>query len=167
MVRRRAAEPPRGGRDADPESVAREIALRRLTVRARTRAELAADLARRDVPGDVATRVLDRFEEVGLVDDADFARMWVHGRHGVSARRLRDELRGKGVGADEIDAAVGEIDDDHDLASAREVARRRLRSLRAVDDVVRDRRLAGALARRGFGADVVHQVLREVRHGEL
>lgn len=153
--------------DADPVAVAREIALRRLTVRARSRAELEADLARRNVPEEAATAVLDRFEEVGLVDDADFARMWVTSHPGVSARRLRDGLRAKGIDGDHIEAAVGAVTSEDDLDSARALATKKLRSLGNQTDVVRDRRLAGALARRGFGSSVVSQVLREVRAGEL
>src|SRR5918996_975124 len=69
----RAAPRPRDGPadpevpDADPEAVARKILLRRLTDRPRSRAELAEALAKRDVPKEMATRLLDRFEEVGLV----------------------------------------------------------------------------------------------------
>ncbi len=111
--------------------------------------------------------MLDRFEEVGLIDDADFARMWVAGRPGVSSRRLRDELRLKGVPTDDIQGAVGAIDHDDDLQSARAFAVKKLRSLASVEAVVRDRRLAGALARRGFGSGIVAEVLREVRSGEL
>lgn len=153
--------------DADPVEVAKEIALRRLTVRARTRAELGADLARRNVPPEVADEVLDRFEEVGLVNDADFARLWVSGRSGASSRRLRDELRAKGVAAEDIEAALGEVDDEADLAAARTFAAKKLRTSGNLDQLVRDRRLVGALARRGFGSGIVAQVLREVRAGEL
>ncbi len=154
------------GPDADRVAVAREIALRRLTTRARTRAELAEDLARRNVPEEAATAVLDRFEEVGLVNDADFARMWVTGRPGSSSRRLRDELRRKGVPTEEIEAAVGQVSHDDDLEAARALAVKKLRSLRRVEPVVRDRRLAGVLARRGFSSGIVSQVLREVRAEE-
>ena len=70
-------DPEADGPDADPESVARTILLDQLTGRARSRKELADKLAAKDVPDEVATRLLDRFEEVGLVDDAAFARSWV------------------------------------------------------------------------------------------
>src|SRR6185312_15430154 len=55
--------------DADPVAVAREICLRLLTERARTRQELAQALARKGVPADAAAAALDRFDEVGLIDD--------------------------------------------------------------------------------------------------
>ena len=85
---------------ADPEQVARTILLRRLEAAPRTRAELATTLRERNVPDEVALRVLDRFEEVGLIDDRVFARMWVESRQrgrNLSGRALRSELRRKGV----------------------------------------------------------------------
>src|SRR4051794_41848004 len=69
-----ASEPPDpADPDADPESVARTIALRMLDRQPRTRLELERAMARRDVPPDVAAAVLDRFTEVGLVGDEAFA----------------------------------------------------------------------------------------------
>ncbi len=56
------------------EEQARSLCLRLLTARARTRAELAGQLAKRGYPDDVTTRVLDRLTDVGLVNDADFAK---------------------------------------------------------------------------------------------
>ena len=77
-----AADPERDlGPEADPESVARTILLNQLTGRARSRKELADKLAGKLVPDEIATRLLDRFEEVGLVDDAAFARLWIDSRH--------------------------------------------------------------------------------------
>src|SRR3954454_1475307 len=86
--------------DVDPESVARAIALRMLERQPRTRAELARGMARRGVPADVAAAVLDRFTEVGLVDDEAFASAWVESRHagrGLGRRALTAELRRRGV----------------------------------------------------------------------
>ena len=62
---------------ADAESVARTIALRRLTMRAHTRHELDKALQAKNVPQSVKEAVLDRMQEVGLVDDATFAVDWV------------------------------------------------------------------------------------------
>ena len=103
----RQARPPSGedcsrdlGPEADPESVARKILLDQLTGQARSRKELSDKLASRNVPDDVATRLLDRFEEVGLVDDEAFARAWVESRQrgrGLARRALQQELRRKGI----------------------------------------------------------------------
>lgn len=150
--------------DADPVAVAREIALRQLTVRARTRTELARALAKRKVPTEVAQTVLDRLTEVGLIDDAMFARDWLESgsRRNKSRRALAVELSEKGVARDIIDQALAELESDTDHLVALAFAERKARSLRGLDHQVAYRRLAGALARRGFAASVVAEVVREV-----
>src|SRR5580704_18452142 len=92
------------------EEQARALCLRLLTATARTRAELAGQLAKRGYPDDVSTRVLDRLADVGLVDDADFAEQWVRSRRaraGKSKRALAAELHTKGVDNELITAALG------------------------------------------------------------
>ena len=93
-------DPVAGGPDADQEAVARKILLDQLTGQARSRSELAGKLAAKGVPDELAARLLDRFEEVGLVDDQAFARAWVQSRQpgkGLARRALAQELRRKGV----------------------------------------------------------------------
>lgn len=152
------------GPEADPEGVGRKILLDQLTGRARSRSELAAKLARKRVPPEIATRLLDRFEEVGLVDDAAFAREWVESRHatrGLAKRALSVELRRKGVGDDVIAEAVSGVSSDDEDASARELVRRKLRSLGRFDEATQIRRLQGMLARKGYPSSVVYRVVRE------
>jgi regulatory protein len=139
--------------DASPESVARRIVLTALTSAPRTRAELAALLAKRDVPADVGETVLDRFSQVGLVDDAAFASAWVDTRHvgrGLGRRALGDELRRKGVDQAVTSLALEQVSDADELAAARALVRRKLAGSQSLDPVKRDRRLLGMLARRGY-----------------
>jgi regulatory protein len=150
--------------DADPEAVARKILLRRLTDRPRSRAELAEALAKRDVPKQMATRLLDRFEEVGLVDDEAFARAWVQtrmGNKGLARRALGAELRRKGVADDVVRTVLDEIDGDAEVDAARRLVRRKLPSTRGLDTQVRMRRLAGMLGRKGHPAGLALRVVRE------
>lgn len=145
--------------------MARTILLRRLEHAARTRTELAETLQQRAVPRDVAERVLDRFEEVGLIDDRLFARMWVESRQagrGLAKRALKEELRRKGLREDDIAEAVGRVTPDAELASARGIALRRASALEGLPRQTQIRRLRGALARRGYSADVTATVAREV-----
>ncbi|HEX5597717.1 MAG TPA: regulatory protein RecX, partial [Micromonosporaceae bacterium] len=93
----------------DEAEVAREICLRQLAVRPRSRAELATALARRGISDEVATQVLDRYDEVGMIDDAAFARAWVSSRHqgrGLARRALANELRQRGIDADTASEAL-------------------------------------------------------------
>jgi len=163
-------EDPGSGRpepDADPVAVAREICLRLLTDRARTRQELAQALARKGVPADAAATVLDRFDEVGLIDDVAFAGQWVHSRHtyrGLGRRAIAVELRRKGVADDIAGEALAEVDAESEARRGRELVDRKLRSL-TLDTVeqraVAARRLVGMLARKGYGAGVAYRVVRE------
>jgi regulatory protein len=156
------------GPEADHEAVARKILLDQLTGQARSRAELEGRLARKKVPPEVAHRLLDRFEEVGLVDDAAFAREWVESRRagrGLARRALSQELRRKGVDPSVIAAAVAGVDPDDEEEAARELVRRRMRSLARYDDAVRARRLTGMLARKGYPPEVAYRVVREELEG--
>ena len=149
---------------ADPEGVGRTILLDSLTGQARTRKELADKLARREVPDEIATELLDRFTEVGLIDDASYARQWVESRHrsrGLAPRALAQELRRKGVGDDEAKAALEQIDDDDQRTAARALVDKKLRSMRGLDPQVATRRLAGLLARKGYSAGLAFSVVRE------
>jgi regulatory protein len=151
--------------DADPESVARLIALQMLETSPRTRAELAAALARRGVPDDAAATVLDRFTDVGLVDDEAFAAAWVDSRHrgrGLARRALSAELRRKGVDQETAATALERISTDDEADAARTLVRRRAATMQSLPLEVRTRRLVSMLARKGFGAGLAYRVVREV-----
>jgi regulatory protein len=149
---------------SDPESVARAICLRLLSLQPRTRSELAAALAKRDVPEEAATAVLDRFGEVGLIDDDAFAKAWVETRHrgrGLARRALAQELRTKGVDTDVARAALDQLDPASEEAAARALVARKLRSTRGVPAPARLRRLAGMLARKGYPQGLAMRVVRD------
>jgi regulatory protein len=151
--------------DADPVEVARTIVLRKLAAQDRTRAELATVLHSRQVPDDVADVVLDRMSEVGLIDDAAFAERWVASRQRrrhLSRAALQRELATKGVGGEELAAAIADVDDDDELEAARTMTEKKAAGMAGLAPDVRYRRLAGALARRGFGPAIAARVLADV-----
>lgn len=150
---------------ADPDSVAHTICLRLLTVRARSRTELARALATRHVPEDAANRVLTRLTEVGLIDDQAFARSFVESRHhdrGLAARELSRQLLSKGIDGAAVADAVAGIDPDRERETARGLVERKLRSMSGLDAQVQTRRLAGMLARKGYSPGMAFQLVREV-----
>ncbi|NGN69252.1 recombination regulator RecX [Streptomyces sp. A7024] len=155
--------------ERDPAERARAICLRLLTGTPRTRKQLADALAKRDIPDEVAEEVLSRFEEVGLINDAQFAGAWVESRHhgrGLARRALASELRTKGVDTAVIDEAVAQLDSDQELEMARELVARKLRSTRGLDRDKRLRRLAGMLARKGYNQGQALRVVREALEAE-
>jgi len=168
----RFAEPPTTGaaaHDDEPDAyeVARTIALRLLEAAPRSRHQLGERLARRGVAPEVAERVLDRFVEVGLLDDAAYAGMLVRSRRasrGLAPRALALELRRAGIDEETAAAALADLEVEQD-ESDEEVATRLVR--RRLEDDVALRRLVGMLARKGyppaFAARLVREVLREER----
>ena len=153
-----------GDDPGDPESVARAICLRALTGAPKTRQQLADLLARRGVPEEAAIAVLDRFDEVGLIDDAAFARAWVTSRQagrGLGRRALQAELRAKGVDPQVAASAVALVGDDDERETARRLVDRRLRGMARLDRATAPRRLIGMLARKGYSCGVAAAVVRE------
>jgi len=153
------------GPAADPASVARSICLRLLTAGPKTRAQLADALAARDVPDDVAAEVLDRYSDVGLIDDAAFAAMWVSSRQigkGLARRALTHELRHRGVDEATVAEAVDRVSAADEEAAARELVSRRLPSLARYDHATKVRRLVGLLQRKGYSGGLAFRVVREL-----
>jgi regulatory protein len=147
------ADDQRPAPDFDPYELAREICLRQLSVRPRTRAELATALRKRGIDDEVATTVLTRYDEVGLIDDAAFARAWVSSRHhgkGLARRALANELRQRGVEQEFVAAALDDLDGDTEAATARTLVDRKLRSMGSAPPDAVFRRLVSMLARKGY-----------------
>ncbi|WP_335933350.1 recombination regulator RecX [Streptomyces sp. PTD5-9] len=157
------------GEPRDPVEQARNVCLRLLTGTPRTRKQLADALRKREIPDEAAEEVLSRFEDVGLIDDAAFADAWVESRHhgrGLARRALVRELRTKGVDSAVIDEAVGQLDAEQEEATARELVARKLRSTRGLERDRRLRRLAGMLARKGYGEGMALRVVRQALEEE-
>ncbi len=157
--------------DAEPgsEEAARAICLRLLTAGPRTRAQLATALRKRRIPGEVAESVLSRFAEVGLIDDAAFARAWVESRHhsrGLARRALTAELRQRGIPDVEARSAVNLLGPQDELATARRLVAKRVPATRGKPAPARARQLMGMLARKGYPAGLAAQVVREALEQE-
>jgi len=163
-------EPPATGaasqdKEPDPESVARAIALRKLGAAPQSRAQLAEAMARKNVPEEIAEKVLDRFEDVNLIDDAAYAEMLVRTRHnerGLARRALAHELRRKGVDAETAEAALETIQPEDEAERAVELVRKKARSTTGVEPVKRRRRLVSMLARKGYGPGVAMRAVDQV-----
>ncbi|RKW70911.1 regulatory protein RecX [Galactobacter caseinivorans] len=147
----------------------------------RTRFELSQKMRERDVPEQAIDVVLHRFEELKLIDDRAFATAWVESRarsKGFARSRLKQELRRKGVGAQDLEAALEQIDGDEERVRCQELALKKLgtRTLPPAgpgqeDRAERDkvlRRLLGFLARKGYPGGVAMSAARSAmdRHDQ-
>ena len=156
--RRRREEP------QDPEARARGLLLDSLSRSMRTRGQLADMLARKEIPEEIAESVLDRFAELGLVDDAAYAEAFTRSRHeykGLGSRAIAFELRRRSVPDEVVQEAVSVLDSEQEERTAFRLARERQARMAGLPREVQARRLAGFLARKGYGGDVVGRAVRD------
>ena len=152
---------------------ARALVLRKITGAPKSRYQLVQALREKEYPQELITAVLDRLEEVHLIDDEAFARSWVATRHeskSLGRRMLRQELREKGISEETAEAAVSSLSDEDDDAAARDLIENKLRTVSVPqgnspeDRKERDkiaRRLVGALGRRGHSPGAALRLVRE------
>jgi regulatory protein len=152
---------------AERGSQAWNAALRLLEVRPRTERELRDRLRRKEYNPDQIDKTIARLRELELLDDRQFAKLWVANRQNLNprgAQGLRHELRTKGVAkdvADEVVAASTDADSERD--ACRDVAERALHKYsNAPDRATFQRRFGGFLQRRGFSYDTIKPILDEM-----
>ena len=142
---------------SDPAGVARAIVLRQLSQAPRTRSQLLATLLRRGC-------VLDRFTEVGLIDDAAYAELYVRSKQAsrsLAKPALRRELRTKGVDPQTAADVLDAVSDADEEERARALVRSRIARLHGLDRCVQVRRLAALLARKGYPSALAARVVFE------
>jgi Uncharacterized protein conserved in bacteria len=118
--------------------------------------------AAKGVPDGAASTVLDRFAEVGLINDAVIAENYAlvqHRQRGLAARAVAGKLRRRGLDEDSIRTALMPIDASSEQAAASALVARRLRTLRRLEPSVQARRVYGLLARRGYSASIATAVI--------
>lgn len=134
----------------DAQETARECALRFLAPRPRSVAEVRQHLAKKKFAAEVIDHVLARLQEVGLLDDAAFARNWVENREQFrprAARALRVELKRKGLGTVEIASAMANVDERESAYRAAQTRAYRWRHLAHREFL---EKMIAFLMRRGF-----------------
>jgi len=151
-------EPPRQLSPERQEQRARNVLLYQLARSAKSAHQLRQILEKREIDPEIAESVLQRFIEVGLIDDKLFAETIVNSRRkfkGASKSVIKRELVQKGVGAEVIETVTGEITSEDELATAIDLAVKRIERLANLEHDVRLRRLNGYLARKGYGSSIV------------
>jgi len=137
-------------------------ALRYLSPRPRSEAEIRARLNRHGFDADTIQQVLTKLKERGLVDDIAFARFWRENRENfrpLGRRLIELELRQKGVDAETIAEATAGVDDE---LGAYRAAQRKARSLAGLDYSSFRKRLGAFLKQRGFDYELVNCTIDRV-----
>ena len=152
-------------KEIEAADAAKQVLLRRLSHAPRTRKELAKDLKDKDISDEVANVALDRFEEVGLINDQALASNYVssqHERKGLGKHALRQQLRAKGISDDMALEAISQISDDQEFQAAFALACKKIRSLQRDDAKTQLRKIVGVLARKGYSSNLAFRVAKEV-----
>jgi len=149
----------------DERTKAREAALRLLAVRARSEGELVDRLRRKGFTDELTAVVVSALSDVGLVDDAAFARAWADEKvrlRPVGPRRLTSELLSKRISRELVSLVVDETFREHsELELARRAVEKKVRVSGGADAAKRRARLHSFLLRRGFSYEVASTVLKE------
>jgi regulatory protein len=137
-------------------------AVKLLSRRPYSTAEIRRHLESKEVPSAVIDEVIAKLAHLGYVDDRAFAEFWIENRERFRPRgphALRYELRQKGIAADLIDAVLSEFD-AHD--SAYRAAQEKVRRLRHLTPEQFRTKLGAFLVQRGFAYDIVREVIDQV-----
>lgn len=142
---------------------AKEKALRLLSVRSRSRKELADRLKLAKFAPDAIDAALAEMERLGFVDDSGFARAW--GRNRTATRPtgtfiLRQELRQKGLVEEDVEQGLrAAFQEKSERDVAWELASRRKNNLVSLSEEKAKKRLQDFLLRRGFSWELVIDVM--------
>ena len=152
------SEPPRLVSVDKLEEEARQQLLNFLDRGAKSSKELRAKMLEREVPENLVNQLIERFTEVGLIDDAGFAESLVNNRRSyqrLSKTAIKRDLISKGVSAEIAEQSVADISVEDETALAKELAVKRFGQLARFDRDVRYRRLSGFLSRKGYPYQII------------
>ena len=156
----------------DPETLktAKNQALRYLSYRDRSTLEVTQYLEKKEHPQPVIQQALDALIELNYINDQRFALEW--GRYKINKQklgksRLYVELLNKGIDKEILESTLITLYENNPEAElAAECTRKKLNSLKGVEEEKKKRRLIQYLKRRGFSADIIYQSLKNVSETE-
>ena len=134
-----------------------------MKIRPRSRGEVADLLTRKGFSQEVQAQILDRLEQLGLLDDKRFVEMWLYHRTEVVPRGgfiIKHELRQRKVAEDLIETLVEPRLAEAEPPAAHRLAAKKWRSLPSTSQ--RYAKVGNYLKSKGFSASTIHQVLQEL-----
>ena len=149
----------------DPAERARALAISMLDRTQLSSADLRARLIAKEADPAVADAIVERYLEVGLLDDKSLAAMIARTRQierGHAPRVIEAELRRKGFAEVDIESALEHMTVEVQLEAARALAESRWERMSGLNSDVRVRRLAAFLGRKGYPASMVFGLVRDL-----
>lgn len=149
---------------------ARNSVLYQLGSSPRSRFQLAIRLKENGISDDIIEEVLDRYVELGFINDASFANSLTESRHrskGLARNAIKQELKQKGVSSEEVAMALENISEEDEYKRAYELVVRKAPSTARLEKDARTRRLVGMLSRKGYSPNIAFKVVKEVLSLEI
>ena len=131
--------------------------------RIRTSSEVERHLRKKGIEPQVISRVQERLEANGLLNDKSFAKNWIENRNEFrprSHRLLASELRNKGVNSEIIQDVIESTTPEDELAYS--AAKKRIRRYEHLEWQDFQRKLGSFLVRRGFSYSTIKPVVHQV-----
>ncbi|MBP7836060.1 MAG: regulatory protein RecX, partial [Candidatus Omnitrophica bacterium] len=116
------------------------------------------------IPAETIKEVVSFLKEKKFIDDNVFARAWINSRlkKPLGLRRIKQELRQKGVDKEIIEAQTARLEDYSEAKTVLDLAEGRLNRLKGIDQASAKRRVYAFLLRRGFSPEVVIDTLNQL-----
>jgi regulatory protein len=143
---------------------ARDYAFLLLKFRLRSEDELVQRLKLKKIPAETIKEVISFLKEKKFIDDNVFAKAWINSRlkRPLGLRRIKQELRQKGVDKEIIEEQTAKVEDYTEGKIVLDLAKGRLNRLKGIDQVSAKRRVYAFLLRRGFSPEVVIDTLNQL-----
>ncbi|WP_166789693.1 regulatory protein RecX [Cryobacterium fucosi] len=141
---------------------AEQVLLQRLRARSLSATEARTILAGTEIAEHEIDEVIDRFAELGYIDEGRLADQILHSHHerkGLGRSGVQTEMRRRGLDHDLILEKLEELPDDEE-ERAIELACKRVQQLGRLDDQTIDRRLTGFLMRKGYASSTVRLAVK-------
>lgn len=152
-------------REAQILDKAKAYAFLLLKFRPRSEYEITQRLKRKKFDDKVIKEVVSFLKEKSFIDDNYFARAWIDSRlkRPLGLRRIRNELKIKGIADGVIDSQIREAKSDY---SEKDIVvnllRDKLERLKGIEPEKAKRRIYAFLIRRGFSPDVIIEALTKL-----
>lgn len=143
---------------------ARNYAFLLLKFRLRSEHELYERLKKRKFEEGVIREVLEFLKDKNFIDDNLFAKTWIESRlrKPFGLRRLKQELRIKGINKQIIDSQISEIKKTYSESEiVGKIAKERLNKLKDIEPHKARMRIYAYLLRRGFPPEIVSEILSQ------
>ena len=130
-----------------------------LSYRIRSEKEIRQNLTKYEVPEEITEKVIAKLRGASLVNDQEFASLWVENRVQFKPRgkrALSSELFQKGINNEIIEDVLAELDEE-ELAFA--CARSRITKYKGLEEKVFQKKLSGLLTRRGFPYHITKDIV--------